>query len=246
MLKFSIITICYNSEAVISKTIESVLAQKYPEVEYLIIDGASTDKTLKIAESYRQQFEEKGYQYLIFSESDKGIYDAMNKGIRKSTGDIIGIINSGDWYEDSALVTVAETYSVTHFDVFYADINIIKNNGKVIIKHSKHDFFPSSRHWNHPTTFVLKNIYNELGMFRCEGIHDDFEFLLRVRRAHKKIVIKNIVLANFTLGGTSNSRSLKKSFARIKDRYRAYRLNRYSPFFIIECLGIEIVKAIIE
>ena len=121
MLKFSIITICYNSEAVISKTIESVL---------------STDKTLKIAESYRQQFEEKGYQYLIFSESDKGIYDAMNKGIRKSTGDIIGIINSGDWYEDSALVTVAETYSVTHFDVFYADINCIP-----IWKNTTNNFF---------------------------------------------------------------------------------------------------------
>ncbi|MBR6850467.1 MAG: glycosyltransferase, partial [Lachnospiraceae bacterium] len=103
-MKISIITISYNSEAVIAKTIESVLAQDYKgKAEYLIIDGASKDRTVEIAESYRDRFAKKGYEYRIASEPDQGIYDAMNKGIRKSTGDIIGILNSGDWYEPVAL-----------------------------------------------------------------------------------------------------------------------------------------------
>ena len=121
---FSIITICFNSEKDIRKTIESVLAQSYSgNVEYLIIDGASKDNTVAIAEEYQQRFKEKGYSYRISSEPDKGIYDAMNKGIRKSTGNIIGIINSGDWYESETLNTVAEAYKRTNLDMFYADIN---------------------------------------------------------------------------------------------------------------------------
>lgn len=246
-MKFSVITICFNSEAVIRKTIESVLAQDYAgAVEYHIVDGASKDKTVEIAESYRQQFEEKGYEYVITSEPDKGIYDSMNKGIKLSTGDVVGIINSGDWYEPIALSTVAHEYENTRFDMFYADINLVKEDGSVIVKHSKHDRFPTSRHWNHPTSFVTKKTYDELGVFLCGGIHDDFEFLLRVKKAGKKIVIKNVVLANFLTGGTSNSKSFKKAMKRIKDRYGCYRKNGYSPLYMIECVGIEAAKAIMS
>lgn len=246
-MKFSIITICINSEAVIRKTIESILAQDYfGEVEYLVIDGASNDKTVEIAERYRAQFETKGYDYIILSEPDKGIYDAMNKGIKKSTGDIVGIINSGDWYEPIALSSVSKVYKTNPFDMFYADINLVKTDGRVIVKHSRYNHFPTSRHWNHPTSFVTKETYDELGLFRCEGIHDDFEFWLRVRKSEKKIVIENNVLANFTTGGTSNSKNIKKSINRIKDRYHAYRINGYSPLSMLECVGIEIAKAIIS
>ncbi len=246
-MKFSIITICFNSESVISKTIESVLDQDFTgEVEYLIIDGSSRDDTVKIAESYKERFAEKGYDYIISSEPDKGIYDAMNKGIKKASGDLIGIINSGDWYEKVALKTVAETYSRSPFDMFYADINLIKPSGAVIVKHSRHDRIVTSRHWNHPTSFVTKKTYNELGLFRCEGIHDDFEFLLRVKKAKKRIEIKNVILANFVTGGTSNSKSFKKSIGRIKDRYKGYRINGYSPLYIFECIAIEVAKTIIR
>ena len=246
-MNFSIITICFNSEAVIRKTIESVLSQDYVgTVEYLIIDGASKDNTVKIAEEYKTQFAVKGYKYIIYSEPDKGIYDAMNKGIKRSTGDIIGIINSGDWYEPIALSTVAKTYKKNNFDMFYADVNLVKSNGSVIVKHSKADRFPTSRHWNHPTSFVTKKIYDELGLFRCKGVHDDFEFLLRVKKAEKTIVIRNIILANFKIGGTSNQKNLKKSIERIKDRYKGYRLNGYSPLYIFECVGMEVAKAIIS
>lgn len=245
-MKFSIITICFNSEAVIRKTIESVLLQDYPYVQYLIVDGASTDKTVEIAESYRQQFKAKKYDYAVLSEQDKGIYDAMNKGIKWSSGDVIGIINSGDWYEPVTLSIVADAYASSHFDMFYADINLVKADGSVIVKNAKLDKIVSSRHWNHPTSFVTKETYDELGLFRCKGIHDDFEFFLRVRKAGKKIEIKNTVLANFMIGGASNSRSLKKSIVRIKDRYKGYRINGYSPLYMIECVGIEIAKAIMS
>ena len=246
-MKFSIITICFNSEAVIRKTIDAVLAQDYSgEVEYLIIAGASKDRTVEIAEEYKPKFTAKGYSYIISSEPDKGIYDAMNKGIRKSTGDIIGIINSGDWYEPNALSVVAESYKSNSFDMFYADINLVKADNSVIVKHSKLDEIVSSRNWNHPTSFVTKATYNELGVFRCEGIHDDFEFLLKVRKAGKKIVVKNIVLANFMVGGCSNTKSLSKSIKRIKDRYRCYRANGYSRLYLVECIAMEMAKAVLS
>ena len=244
-LTISVITICFNCENEIKKTIESVLAQDYKNVEYIIIDGGSRDKTLEFAKEYEDRFAKKGYSYIISSEPDNGIYDAMNKGIGKCSGHIIGILNAGDWYEPNALRVVANTYYKTRFDMFYADINLVKPNGKVIVKHSKQDIFPTSRHWNHPTSFVTKKLYSELGAYRCKGIHDDFEFLLRVKKAKKNIVIRNIVLANFVTGGVSNAKSIKKSITRLKDRYWAYRVNGYGRVFILECILMEIFKAVL-
>ncbi len=242
-MRFSIITICYNSENEIRRTIESVLAQSYSDFEYVIIDGFSSDSTVSIAEEYKDRFVQKGCSYQIFSEPDKGIYDAMNKGIKKASGEIIGIINSGDWYEPNALSVVDETFREHPFDLFYADINIVRANGKIVVKRSGSGLITTSRHWNHPTSFVTKSTYEELGAFKCEGIHDDFEFFLRVKKAKKDIVIKNIVLANFMLGGVSNKRDFKSSVRRVKDRYMAYRTNGYSPAYIIECIAMEIAKS---
>lgn len=239
---FTIVTVCRNSGKVISKTIESVLAQIYQNMEYIIIDGASTDRTVQLAERYRSRFEEKGCPFTILSEPDKGIYDAMNKGIRLAEGEIIGFINAGDWYEKDAVKIAAETFEKTHYDYFYADINLIRPDGSILIKHSKMDRFPTSRHWNHPTSFVRKHVYNELGEFKCIGIHDDFELFLRTRRAGKKIAIVNRVLANFTMGGTSNEKDAGLFWKRITDRYRGYRENGYSPFYLLECVGMEAVK----
>ena len=113
-MKLTIITIAYNSEKDIDRTIESVLAQEQGDIpytmEYLIIDGASSDSTVAVAESYMTAMEDRGIDCRIYSEPDAGIYDAMNKGIRLATGEIIGILNSGDWYEPVAAATAADTF----------------------------------------------------------------------------------------------------------------------------------------
>ena len=244
-LPVSIITVCYNSAETIRDTIESVLGQDYDGIEYLIIDGKSQDDTVDIARSYEECFRERGYEYRIVSEKDAGLYDAMNKGIRLAEGALIGIINSDDWYEPEAVSTAVETYRQEAYDMFYADVRLIRQDGKAIIKHSRQDRFPTSRHWNHPTTFITRETYKELGGYRNEGIHDDFDLFLRVRRAGKKIVIKNVVLANFRVGGASNDKSLSKCRKRCLDRYRCYRNNGYSGLYLLECVAIEAAKYLI-
>ena len=244
-LPVSIITVCYNSAETIRDTIESVLGQNYDGIEYLIIDGESKDDTVDIARSYQECFRERGYGYKIVSEKDAGLYDAMNKGIRLAEGTLIGIINSDDWYEPSAVSTAVEVYQQEAYDMFYADVRLIKQDGKAMIKHSRQDRFPTSRHWNHPTTFLTKETYQELGGYRNEGIHDDFDLFLRVRRAGKKIVVKNKVLANFRAGGASNDKSLSKCRKRCRDRYRCYRNNGYSRLYMLECVAIEAAKFVI-
>ena len=242
----SVITICFNSEAVIRKTIESVLNQTWDKLEYLIVDGASKDRTVAIAEEYFERFAAQGVDYRIYSEPDRGIYDAMNKGIRLSSGDLVGLINSGDWYEPDAVETAVKAYEKEPYDLFYADINLIKENGSVMVKHSKKDRFPTSRHWNHPTMFVTRKTYQELGLYRNEGIHDDFEFYLRARKAGKKITIVNKTIANFVTGGASNAKSFAKCKKRCLDRYRDYRINGYSRLAMIECVAIEAAKYILS
>ena len=246
MMKVTIITICFNSEAVIKKTIESVLNQTYTDIEYIIIDGASKDKTVEIAESYKDAFAQKGIDYKIFSEPDKGIYDAMNKGIAKATGELVGLINSGDFYEPQMIETAVKAFEEKPYDIFYGDINLIKDNGQIIVKKSKYDKLPTSRHWNHPTMVVRKAYYDEIGAYKCEGIHDDFEFFLRARKKNARITIKNVTLANFMTGGASNKKSFKQCKKRCKDRYKAYRNNGYGIWSWFECVGIEIAKFILS
>lgn len=241
----SIVTVSFNSETTIRDTIESVLNQNYDRIEYIIVDGCSTDNTVSIAHEYDDRFEEKGYIYRIISEKDNGIYDAMNKGIKLAQGGIIGIINSDDWYEQDAILNAVNTYKQTSYNMFYGDIRIIKKDGTSFVKHSKMDKFPTSRHWNHPTTFITKMTYDELGLYRNEGIHDDFDLILRIRKAGKKIVVRNVVMANFRLGGTSNDKSWTKCKERCNDRYRCYRNNGYSRLYILECVAIEAVKYVL-
>lgn len=241
-----IITVAYNSEKCIRKAIESVLGQTYPHIEYTIVDGLSKDNTVAVAKEYEEKFRQKGYTYRIVSEKDNGIYDAMNKGIRMASGELIGMINSDDWYEPIAVETAVKAYQEDPYDLFYADINLIRADGTVIVKHSRMDRFPSSRHWNHPTTFITKKAYEEQGLYKNETIYDDFDLVLRMRRAGKKVCIKNVVLANFKTGGVSNEKSLKKCLQRCKFRYQYYRNNGYSPLYIFECVAMEFAKLILS
>lgn len=232
----SIVTVCYNSEKTIAETIESVLNQNYDHYEYIIIDGLSKDATVAVAERYRNKFEEKHIPYTVLSEEDNGIYDAMNKGISMASGEIIGIINSDDYYELDALNSVASFYSKTEFDLMYADLRIFDNE-KEFIKKSRTTKKFSTRFWNHPTTFVTKKVY-DVQKYACQSIYDDLNFMLGVRAKGFKICILNKVLANFRLGGVSNKKSMKLAIQRVKLRNKIYKQNKCKGYrfgnFMIE------------
>ena len=241
----SIVTVCFNSEKTIRDTIESVLHQTYSNIEYLIIDGKSTDETVAIAESYRSAFLEKGMKYLVVSEPDRGIYDAMNKGTRRACGQFVGILNSDDWYEANTVERVVDTYRKTGFDLFYADIRLIKPNGEAIIKHARYRKYATSRDWNHPTTFVKREIYDRFE-YQCKVVYDDWDFILKVRNAGYKIVVINEVLANFRMGGASNEGGIGRALKKVSERYRIYRQNGMSRFYFLECLVHETAKALLK
>ncbi|MCR5789997.1 MAG: glycosyltransferase [Lachnospiraceae bacterium] len=240
----SIITVCYNSASTLGDTIESVLSQTVPPFEYLLVDGLSTDGTLAIAESYREAFSKRGIAYRITSEKDAGIYDAMNKGIAMASGELIGIINSDDWYEPQALEIVDRCFRETGFDLFFADLRMVLPNGQSFVKRARNRRYATSRDWNHPTTFIKKDIYRQYS-YRNETIHDDYDLILRLKRAGVHIEVVNQVLANFRMNGTSHERSVKKAWERCRIKYRIYRENGYAPVYFLECFGVELAKLIV-
>ena len=242
--KISIITVAYNSEKTIRKAIESVLGQTYAPYEYVIVDGKSKDNTVAVAQEYTERFQKKGIKYTIISEKDKGIYDAMNKGIAFAQGEIVGMINSDDWYEACALEVVAKTYQEEKFDMMYADLNLVKENGSVIVKTARMRKYITSRDWNHPTTFIRKSIYN-LMQYDNSNLYADFDMMIAIRKKGYKVVAVNKVLANFATGGVSNEKKFSSVISRIKDRYAVYRKNEYSRLYLLECVFIEIAKFIL-
>jgi hypothetical protein len=239
----SIITTAFNSEKTIKDTLDSVLNQSLPPSEYIIVDGGSKDGTLALAESYRKPFEEKGVIYKIISEPDNGVYDAMNKGILASSGDIIGMINSDDWYEPHATRRAVDTYKNTCYDMMFADIMIHKGDKK-LKKKAKLGKWVTSRNWNHPTTFAHKDVYKD-NLFPLRSIYDDFNLYLKLRKENKNIVVLGEVLANYRLGGMSNQKGLSVAWKRAKLRYSLYRNNGYSRIYVLECYLIELAKFLI-
>ncbi len=247
--KISVVTVCYNSEETIEKTIRSVLDQSFLPYEYIIIDGASTDGTLGIVYSYRESFERKGILYRVISEKDEGIYDAMNKGTMMAQGELTGILNSDDWYERDCLSVVNECFLRTDFDVFYADLRMVrlsedKSVAFSFVKRARNRNYMTSRDWNHPTTFLRSSIYQTCH-YRTETIHDDYDLILRLKKAGYRFEVENRVLANFRMNGTSHERSLKKAMERCSVKYRIYRQNGYSPFYFFECFIVELAKLIV-
>lgn len=243
--RVSIITVTYNSEKVLGVTLDSILGQTYGEIEYLIIDGASGDGTVGLAEGYRKRMEEKGISFCIISEKDGGIYDAMNKGIRFATGGIIGILNSGDWYEPDAVETAAKEIEKGGCDLLFANIRLHRTDGSSFVKKARLRRFQTSRDWNHPTMFVKAELYKD-HPFRNRGIHDDYGCYLQLVKEGYRITTLDKVLAGFCMGGISNRKSLKEAVQRIKDRYRwCYRVNGYSRWYLVECIVIEAVKLVL-
>lgn len=243
-LKISVITVTYNSAKTVKETVESVLSQDFRPYEYIIIDGMSEDDTIGIIESFRSRFDEAGIKLLVVSERDDGIYDAMNKGISLSTGDVVGIINSDDRYESNALSVVAKTYADMPFDLFYADIRMVKPDGTSFIKHARNRSYATSRDWNHPTTFIRRSIYDRY-RYKNDTIHDDYDLILRLKKDNVRTVVVNEVLADFRMNGVSHRRSISAALSSIRIKYGIYRQNGYSRFYIFECILVEAGKLII-
>ena len=233
-------TVAFNSSKTISGAIESVLHQSVAPYEYIIVDGLSKDSTVEVAKSYQADFERRGIQFQVISERDKGIYDAMNKGICMCSGDIVGMINSDDWYEPNAVARAAEHYEKEKFDLFYADLRVLKP-GKDIIKRAKAGRILTTKNWNHPTTFIARKIYDTY-QYRCQSLYDDWDLVIRLRKAGCKTVVCNEILANFQFGGISNEKSLKKMWRRVMIKYRIYRQNNCSPLYFFDCVLIESAK----
>ena len=243
-VRISIVTPTFNSAATIADTVRSVLDQTHAPYEYIVIDGASTDDTLAVIGGFSKEFSDKGIKLVISSEPDNGIYDAMNKGTKKAGGDVIGIINSDDRYEPCALETVADAYAKEPFDLFYADVRMVLPDGKSFVKHSRDRRYATSRDWNHPTTFIAKNIYERYS-YRTDTIHDDYDLILRLKRDKVRVKVVNKVLADFSMNGISHSRSISAALSSVRTKYGIYRRNGYSRFYLFECMIVEIGKLII-
>lgn len=229
-MKVSIITATYNSAQTIKDTVLSIKYQTYQNVEHIIIDGGSTDNTLNLAGYF-------GHTGPMVSETDNGIFDAMNKGVRMATGDIVGILNSDDFYPDSGVIEkVVKAFANSDCDAVYGDLVYVDpfHIKKVLRKwiaggYSKKLFYNG---WMppHPTFFVKKEVYEKYGLFNLDfKSSSDYELLLRF------ILLKNIsikylpgVLVYMRVGGYSN-RSLKNRIAAHLEDYQAWRVNGISP-----------------
>ena len=226
-MKISVITISYNSAHTIAETIQSVLRQDYEEVEYIIIDGQSTDNTDKIIKSYCNRIS----KYL--REKDSGIYDAMNKGIQHATGDIIGFLNSDDLYaRDNILSKVIQIFKENNIDSCYGDLVYVdvKNKNKVIRYWKSSCFKRRKFHFGwmppHPTFFVKKKIYHKYGLFNTDfNIASDYELMLRFlfKNGISTHYIPD-VLVKMRIGGVSN-KNLKNLIRKTTQDYMAWKLN---------------------
>ncbi len=241
----SVVTPAFNSVKTIAQTIESVLDQTAPCLEYFIIDGGSQDGTVELAHSYDGAFAAKNVRYTVVSEKDNGIYDAMNKGIRMASGVLVGIINSDDWYEPCAMEIVERTYREAPFDMMYANLRMWRDDKVMTIKKArKRKHYVTTRDWNHPTTFITKEVYKEFS-YACETIYDDLDLWLRIIKAGKRIVTVDELLANYRLGGSSNTKTLSQAFGRARSKYRIYRDNGFSRLYLLEAVGMEAAKFIL-
>lgn len=242
-MKISIITVSYNSELTIRDTFNSVLAQTYLDVEYLVVDGNSKDNTIELIKEYEPKFEGR-MQWL--SEPDKGLYDAMNKGIRMATGDVIGIINSDDLFcDDRAVEKVIRVFEQNKsLDSVYADLYYVAQNdtGK-IVRHwctGEQRKFKFGWHPAHPTFYVRREVYEKYGLFNLDfKLAADFEIMLRFLEKYKITTLYlREPLVKMRLGGETN-KSYKNIFNQNVECIKAFikndlRVNRVMyPFFRI-------------
>ena len=229
-MKVSVITATWNSGATLRDTIESVLRQSYPNIEHIIVDGGSTDNTMALVQKYESRYNGRLHYN---SEPDKGLYDAMNKGIRMATGDVVGILNSDDYYtSDDVLEKVVENMNFRDVDAIYGDVHYVNASDltKCVRYYSSKPF---CRCWMrlgfmpaHPSFYCRREVYMKYGLFDYSyKVAADFENLLRliyVKRIRVAYIPKDFV--TMRIGGASSSgiRSHKRI---MRDHLRALKAN---------------------
>ena len=231
-MKVSIITVCYNAEKYIKDTIESVLEQDYPNIEYIIIDGASTDQTLKIIQNYNDSID------CLISEKDRGIYDAMNKGIAKATGDVVGILNADDVYENQHIISLIMQNFADDISIVYGDIKYVKQDdlSKVVRKWRAGKYILGKFKWGwmppHPGFFIKKLSYKEYGVYFLHlATSADYELMLRMLEVHQlsnKYLPKTIT--RMRIGGASNVTLSNRWKANRNDK-KAWSEHRIKPYW---------------
>jgi len=214
-MKISIVTVCYNSEETIRDTIESVFSQDYPFIEYIIIDGKSNDNTMEIVAKYYEKIS------MIISEPDKGIYDAMNKGIQSASGDVIGILNSDDFFAYPSVISeiVDQFKSNPEVSLIFGDVVLVdpSNPQKIVRFYESYKF----RTWKlrfgwmppHPASFFKRLAYEQVGNYSLDyKIASDYELFVRMLMVHKLSYTRiNKILVRMRAGGLSTS-GIKNSF----------------------------------
>lgn len=229
-IKFSIVTVTFNSERTLQDTLESIVAQRYRPLQYIIQDGGSTDATLSIIESYKGRFSGDDIDLIVVSEQDKGISDAFNKGIAKADGDVIGIINSDDKLCDSALEYIADVYE-SHIAVYYGDC-VIFNDQNIDTYLAKPDFSKDPNQlfrkmaFFHPSCFVSREAYRTYGVYDTDiRFCMDRDLLLKIYKSGGEFLYIHKPLAYYREGGANQINYKKCSQENMEISIR-YGMNR--------------------
>lgn len=188
-MKISLVTVAYNSDKTLRDTIRSVLSQSYKKIEYIIVDGESVDNTVEIIKEYESEFNGR---LRWISEKDSGLYDAMNKGIRMATGEIIGIINSDDFYHrNDVIAKIVEAFNEDETQAVYGDVRFVNpdNLDKTVRYYSSKKFSPALFRFGfmpaHPTFFTYRKYFQEFGYYKTDyKIAADYELLIRFLFVH--------------------------------------------------------------
>ncbi len=237
--KVSIITVCYNSEKTIQKTIEAVLNQTYKNIEYLVIDGKSTDGTLGIVKSFEGKF---GGRMKIVSEKDGGIYYALNKGIDSSAGELIGFSNSDDWYEVDAVEKAVAVFVTKPEAFIYGLLRLIKDEKVLMISTGSHEFLPGSQ-IPYPTWFLPKVLFKKFGNFELKyKIGSDVDLVLRFFKNGVQFHRLESILANFRVGGKSDQHVYLSRIEVLMSMQELGFISKNKLYYNILLLRLSIVK----
>jgi len=235
MPKVSVITPTFNSENTLSGTVEALLRQTFSDFEYIIIDGVSKDKTLEKIRSYIPAFEKKGVRVRIVSEPDKGVYDAMNKGVSLAEGELIGITNSDDWYEDNTLEVMWNKFTDGKVDrsnsMIYGIERVWKDN-KIFNLQRRGAAFLSESVLPHSTLFVSSEVYKKYGAYDLSvRVLADYDFICRCASQGVKLEEVDVVISNFCLGGISSSYfDFYEDYYKIQHKYGFISDKKYKEY----------------